>query len=97
MAHTDLLIRRATVSDAASIAQFAERTFLEAFGAENEPEHLREYLPQAYGVEIQARELTDPSVTYLLAVLGSTLVGYSMIRHKEPPACVTDRNALEVH
>lgn len=85
------------MSDAAALAEFAERTFLDAFGPANDPEHLKAYLPAAYGVAHQTRELEDPGVVYLLAHNGDTLVGYAMVRRGKPAECVTHEKPVELH
>jgi hypothetical protein len=47
---TQARIRRATLSDAASLAAFAARTFAETFGTQNRPEDMKAFLEASYGV-----------------------------------------------
>lgn len=90
------LIRRGESADAAALAQFAARTFAEAFAAENRPEDLQLHLTLSYGVSQQTRELLDPGVVTLLAEQGRTLLGYAQVRRRSPPSCVTHALPIEV-
>lgn len=74
-------IRTATAADAAALATLAERLFVETFGAANEPENMRAYLPTAFSAELQAAELADPDRTARLAVaVEGDLIGYALLR-----------------
>jgi diamine N-acetyltransferase len=93
---SSLQIRRGTLADAAALAEFAQRTFLETFGAANRPEHLEAYLPSAYGIEPQSRELRDPAVVTLLGYADEHLVAYAQVRRTERPPCVEPTDAVEL-
>ena len=93
---TRTLLRRGIVSDAAPLAVFAARTFADAFGVDNRPEDLAAHLTSSYGVAQLTRELLDPNVVTLLAERQGTLLGYSQIRRKSPPPCVTHELPIEV-
>jgi len=90
-------IRRGTKADAAALAAFAERTFVETFGPDNRPEDMQVHLAATYGVEKQAQELADTSTITLLAFDGETLVAYAQIRREPPPECVAHEGALQIH
>jgi len=96
MPSTRLQIRRGIARDAATLAEFAARTFAETFGAENDPRRLQEYLAKAYGIEQQTAELHDPDVVTLLATLDD-LVGYAQVRRSRPPRCVEPAGSVELH
>lgn len=83
-------------ADAAALAEFAERTFTEAFGAQNKPDDLEAYLASAYGVAHQARELADPDGITLVAADGDRLVAYTQLRRGSAPPCVTQENPIEI-
>ena len=91
------IIRRGVVSDAPALAEFAARTFAEAFGADNRPEDMQAHLASSYGVPQQTRELTNPDVITLLAHQGETLVAYAQVRRHGPPPCVTEDEPVELH
>jgi diamine N-acetyltransferase len=54
-----MIIRRATIADAAALAEFARRTFIDTFAAQNKPEDIDAYCAQSYGVAQQQREIED--------------------------------------
>lgn len=79
-------IRRATIDDAAALAEIAERTFRDTFAKDNTPEDLEAYVASAYGETLQRRELENPGV---LALLGEsedgTLIAYTQMRRVRSP------------
>ena len=90
-------IRRGEEGDAAVIAEFAARTFHDAFAADNRPEDMAAYMLIAFGLEQQRAELTDPGHTYLLAERDGRLAGYALVRaDSETPECVELRPSVEV-
>ena len=91
-----LTLRRAIPADAAPLASFAARTFLETFGPDNDPEHMAAHLATAYGPARQERELADPAIVTLVLEAGATLAGYAMVRRQEPPPAVADRSSVEL-
>jgi GNAT superfamily N-acetyltransferase len=91
-----LHIRPASVTDAGVLAALAERTFVETFAAENRPEDLAIHVARSYGIEIQARELADPDVTYLIAEADGTPAGYALVRGGGAPSCVTGAAPVQI-
>lgn len=79
-------IRRATIDDAAALAEIAERTFRDTFAKDNTAEDLEAYVKSAYGETLQRRELENPDV---LALLGEsedgTLIAYAQMRRVRSP------------
>jgi ribosomal protein S18 acetylase RimI-like enzyme len=80
MTIADLQVRRAVTGDAAALAELAARTFVDAFGAENNPEDLALYLAEAYGEPQQRAEIEQPDGITLLAELDGALAGYAQLR-----------------
>jgi diamine N-acetyltransferase len=97
MDQSTVRLRRAHPADAESLAAFAARTFSEAFGADNRPEHLAAHLVASYGVAQQARELSDATYVTLLAEVGPELAAYAQLRRRVPPSCVSGPAAIELH
>lgn len=93
---TRTAIRQATTSDVALFTALAESTFVDTFGADNTPGDMTLYLGEAFGEDIQRRELADPRNTVLLAEQGGSPVGYAMLREDNAPDCVADRAAIEI-
>lgn len=97
MQTTQLQFRRGRAGDAPALAAFAARTFVDTFGADNDPVHLQAHLAQAYGTAQQSAELCDPDVATVLATLDDALVAYAQVRHAPAPDCVTQAATVELH
>jgi len=91
-----VLIRRATTADAAALARFAERTFVETYSAQNTPDDMVAYVSATFGEAHQRAELEDAARVTLLGEMDGTLVAYAQIRPGAPPACVHATCALEL-
>ena len=65
------LIRRATVDDAAALAQTAHTTFVETFGHLYPPEDLQAYVAKAFAVEHCRGKLADQSIAVWFAMIGA--------------------------
>lgn len=74
------MIRRATVDDAAALAELAARTFHDTFAAHNRPEDMEAYMSTAYGTEVQASEIADPSRITLVVEDNAQLIAYAQLR-----------------
>ena len=81
-------IRPATISDAAALARFAERTFRETFAGDNSPADMAAHCAEHYRADIQAREIADPARLTLVSEEASALIGYTQMRWGPAPACV---------
>jgi diamine N-acetyltransferase len=79
-----LHIRRATAEDATTLSASAALWFEETFGAQNDPEDMRLYLEEAFGVAQQRAELSDPRRVTLLVEEEGELAGYVYL-HRTPP------------
>ena len=91
-----ITIRRATLSDAAVLAELGASTFAETFGADNTPEDLASHLQSTFGIAQQSAELIDPDVISLLVYQNVTLVGFAQVCRKATPACVTGEHPVEL-
>ncbi len=92
---SEIVYRDATAQDAAEIAAFAARTFVDTFGHLYPPEDLAAFLSAKYGEAIQRAEMSEPGTRYYLALRDGRVVGYVMmggldIKMDEP-------GALELH
>ena len=86
-----------TVIDAAELAEFAVRSFVDTYAADNDPANLEAHLSANYGPEQQASELADPSVTTILARSNGELVAYAQVRRSVTPPCVVHVDPIELH
>jgi diamine N-acetyltransferase len=89
-------VRAATPADAATLTMLGRRTFSDAFGDANDPHDLAQFLDGAYTAEIQARELADPFLTYLLAEHDGAPVGFALLRRGKRSEFVADPTAIEL-
>lgn len=94
---SEITISRASIEDAAELAEFAARSFKDAFSEDNRPEDIQAHLDASYGVEQQTAELADPDVVTLLGRSGTPLVAYAQVRRSAPPPCVTQADPIELH
>jgi diamine N-acetyltransferase len=90
-------VRVGVVADAAALAEFAARTFAEAFGADNRAEDLHAHLASSFGIAQQTQELLNPDEITLLAFQGEMLRAFSQVRPKAPPSCVVLDRPVELH
>jgi diamine N-acetyltransferase len=89
-------IYRASLDDAARLAAFAARTFVETFGAENSAEDMAAHLAASYGVTQQRSELASPDIITLFADEESQLAGYAQVRRNPAPIEPSPDRAVEL-
>lgn len=94
---TALTIRRATVADAATLADIGARTFRETFAADNTAEDMAAHLAAAFGLPQQTAELTSPDYVTLFVYDGDAVAGFAQVRRHDPPACVEGPAPVELH
>lgn len=92
----DVSFRRGNVSDAAEMANFATRTFAEAFSADNRPEDMAAHLAESYSPAQQAEELADSRIITTLAHANDGIIAYSQVAENPPPPCVTQKAPIEL-
>ena len=89
-------IRPAGASDTALLADLGRRTFVGAFGSNNEPSHMDEYVAWAFTPGQLERELADPAAQFLIAETDGVAVGYAKIREWTAPECVAGIRPVEL-
>lgn len=82
---SELTIRRATVADAALVAELAARTFEETFASQNRPEDMEAHRARVYGEAQQRREIEDPDGLTLLVEMEGETIGYAQLRRGHAP------------
>jgi GNAT superfamily N-acetyltransferase len=82
-------IRRAIAADAAALAAFAERAFVDAYGPLNDPADVDLHVARTYGPALQAREIADADACYLLALDAEAITGYAYLHANAPPPVIT--------
>lgn len=94
---SDTVIRRASIADAALLAELGARTFVETFAADNRPEDMTAYLASSFGLKQQAAELADPRSLFLIAEINGTGAGYARMHGgANPPSGVTKNQPIEL-
>jgi ribosomal protein S18 acetylase RimI-like enzyme len=80
-------IRRAIPSDAAALAELAERTYRDTFAADNNPDDLEAYLAKVYGEAQQRGEIENPDVVTLVmeSDAGGELIAFAQLRRVSSP------------
>jgi GNAT superfamily N-acetyltransferase len=77
----EFAVRRATLNDAATLAEVGARLFAQSFAAQNTAENMRAYLASAFGEEKQRRELSDPAnIIWLAETKDARAIGYAHVR-----------------
>ncbi len=83
--------RHGIAEDAATISAFAERVFSDWYLPDNHPDDIDLHVATTYAPALQAAELADPAMTYLLAHVDGQLAAYALLRRNEPHRLVTAR------
>ncbi len=91
------VIRRALPTDAAPLAELAERTFRDAFTEGNDPEDMALHCAASFAPEVQAREIADPDTVTIVAEDDGVLIGFAQLRLAAPKACVTAERPSELY
>ena len=91
-----MTIRRATISDASLLADLGARTFYETFAVDNTPEDMAAYLAAAFSPSLQAKEITDPNTTLLIAEIDGIAAGYAKLELSAAPSCIRGPNPVEL-
>lgn len=89
-------IRTARPGDAARLAQLAEASFRDTFGAANTAEDMDVHCRASYGEAIQAAEIARPDMLTLLGEEDGQLAGFAQLRWGNAPACVAAAAAGEI-
>ncbi|MEO6390771.1 MAG: GNAT family N-acetyltransferase [Pyrinomonadaceae bacterium] len=90
------IIRRATIADAALLADIGHRSFDEAFTPTNDAQSMSEYMGQAFSHAVQAEELADPDNQFFIADIDGVAAGYAMLRAGSVEPGITGDNPIEL-
>lgn len=89
-------VRAATSTDAAALAALGARTFVATYQDDTPAEALHTHVRVSFGAAVQARELADPALSYLVAEASGKLVGYALLRAAPAPDVVDASTPLEL-
>jgi diamine N-acetyltransferase len=89
-------VREGALADAAMLTELGTRTFRQAYAESNAEHQLEAYIAEAYREDVQAAELADPAVTYLIAEVDGTPVGFVLVRTAAAPDPIRAVDPLQV-
>jgi ribosomal protein S18 acetylase RimI-like enzyme len=79
------VIRPAAVGDAEALAALAEKTFRDAFAADNDPGDMDEHCRRSFSPAIQREQIADPLIVTLVAIHGQGhMAGFAQLRPGSP-------------
>ena len=90
-------IRKAGTNDAAALAAFAMRTFVDTFAPDNTAADMALYTATAFGEAVQRAELADARNTIYLATDRDGIAGYVMLRDGPAPDAGLAHEAMEIN
>jgi diamine N-acetyltransferase len=91
----EIVIKEATVADAALIADLSRQTFYDSFAAENTKADMDKFLNETFTREKLMEEVGAPGNTFLLAYNGDEPVGYVRLR-ESTKVMLQEEKALEI-
>lgn len=91
-----LIIRTATVQDAALIADMSRQTFYETFASQNTPENMDKFMNEQFSREKLMAEVGAPDNIFLLAIDGADAVGYVRLLNNSNPDELPGKDSIEV-
>ena len=88
---SNIELRRATISDAALIAQISRRTFVETYAQFNTPQNMELFMEQQFAEQKLVGQVLDTRHIFLLAFDGNIPAGYIFLKKDE-----NNTDAMEV-
>ena len=86
----------AAAQHSAALASLSQQTFVDAFGKDNNPADLHNYVSRAFSETTIRQELLDPNSAFYLACLHEEPIGYLKLRRGGTPRALPDCKALEL-
>jgi hypothetical protein len=78
------------IEDCESIASLGARVFTHSFASLMPESDLRKYLSDAFSISSIAADLKDPTMTFVVATKGSSVVGFLQLTAGTSEACIDD-------
>ena len=89
-------LRPATAADVDVLCRLGAATFRETYRAISDPGEVDEYADAHFTADKVAAWFARPCARTLLAFVDDAPAGYAHLRHAKVPACVADRQAIEL-
>jgi len=80
----DIIVRKATVSDAVLLSDLGRDTFLRKWSDQTSPANLKKYVEGNYNYLKMAEELANPSIIHVVAEKEGKLVGFARLLFTDP-------------
>ena len=90
------VVRKANSDDAKQLSLVAEATFRATFGAVNSVEHMDLHCRRSYSEQVQAGEISSPTMITLVSEDNGTLIGFAQLRWGDAPKCVSAKHPGEI-
>jgi diamine N-acetyltransferase len=91
-----ITIRKATVANAAVLAELGARTIRQTYGADFSSEDIDRHIEENFSVTHLNAELSNPEIFYLLAIVNQQPCGYAKLRPTSPPSAITGPRPIEL-
>jgi GNAT superfamily N-acetyltransferase len=91
-----LTIRPAGPADIPTLCALGATTFRETYTPLSDPQEVADYADTHFGADEVRAWLERPDARTLLALVDDVPVGYTHVRRAPVPACVADREAVEL-
>ena len=96
MSTEQVMVSRASASDADLIADLSRQAFYEAFAAQNSAENMDKFMREQFSHGQLVQEVYHPSNIFLLASQGKETVGYAKMRTSPMPDALSGLNGIEI-
>lgn len=91
-----MVVRKAEAADASALAELAERTFRDAFAAQNTPGDMDLHCGRHFGEALQLEEIRDPALVTLLCDEEGQPAGYLQLRWGSASPALAARQPAEI-
>lgn len=91
-------IRFATIEGARMLAEIGRKSFYDAFADDprNASDDMEIFMNQSFGTEIQANELADPQIVYLIAESEGKTAGYAKLQRDAKEEMISGDRCIEI-
>lgn len=89
-------IKKATLSDLATIQDISKKSFIETFAAINTPENMAKYLQESFNTAQLTTEINNPESPFYIAFWNTEPVGYLKLNLGNAQTEVVEDTTLEI-
>jgi ribosomal protein S18 acetylase RimI-like enzyme len=74
--HEEVVLKEVTLSGLSELQSISQTTFLQAFGADNDPDDMKAYMEEAFSFRQIKKELENPESLFFFALYRNQVIGY---------------------